>query len=813
MIWFASTRAVFAVVTALASSYFTLAAFTAEFLDLGPLELTSGIGVAVRLFPYLVCASVLAVGSTLTAPLRARNGLALQWLAVTSVFGVAAFWPGLAAAPADDRSLTWSLIVTFPAAVLGLLDLTLARPRLKVDETPLQAVGLVPVVAGAVLVAIVFGTRAAAESIAAAPDLTAEILLVAMGATLTDVAAVVAVVFGIALAQALASRGRAHASFAVACVCWWAAAVVVTRRVIAPALSLNNGDADLWAALLPIGFVLLLAGTNVSLRAAEGQAPGSDALAPLRVIRLPRLVAVVSVLAISAAGVSLLPRIAPLDWQGLFQHVVTLAVLLLVVAMASSLGPHRPVRKGHIAALTLGSAVLVVAGVHLSESASRTFGARGSEAASLFSSLDPLTSVRQQILRTPFRDASAEGFFRELRANSMIKAPIRAPKIELGPLSTRPAFRPDIYLIVFDSLRRDAVEPYTEHPNTPAIAAFARESTVFREAFTRFIGTTLSQAAIFAGATPIHRQYPEPFANMNALEKLAIADGYVRIISRDPVTDSLLQRLPGDRVVGSKVKYWSELTAELALRQVTTELEQIPASQPAFVFVQPKDMHSVTLSLRRKADPAFRAKSYLDQYRAAVGDIDRAVGEFLTALKRTGRYERSIVVLTSDHGDGIGHFGRWGHTESVLPDTLRIPLIVHLPREYRGLTADINRLAVTTDIAPSLYYLLGHRPTLKHAFAGRPLFTASEAEQQEYMRPYEVFANSYGPRFGVVDRQTHTLFQADAVTRREGYFDLERDPDALRNLITVEDQRRGEERIRSYLAELNRFYEHSPVLE
>src|SRR5207245_1024455 len=59
--------------------------------------------------------------------------------------------------------------------------------------------------------------------------------------------------------------------------------------------------------------------------------------------------------------------------------------------------------------------------------------------------------------------------------------------------------RPDIYIFVIDSLRQDYVIPYDNEANyTPEIASFASDSLVFRNAFSRYAGTTLSEPAIWA---------------------------------------------------------------------------------------------------------------------------------------------------------------------------------------------------------------------------------------------------------------------------------------------------------------------------
>ena len=99
--------------------------------------------------------------------------------------------------------------------------------------------------------------------------------------------------------------------------------------------------------------------------------------------------------------------------------------------------------------------------------------------------------------------------------------------------------------------------------------------------------------------------------------------------------------------------------------------------------------------------------------------VDARLGEFFNYLKQRGVYDNSIIVVTSDHGDATGEFGRSSHSTSIWPEIMHVPLIIHLPAKMREhLVYDDTRLSTLTDITPTLYYLLGHRPV------GRIRFTA-----------------------------------------------------------------------------------------
>ena len=131
----------------------------------------------------------------------------------------------------------------------------------------------------------------------------------------------------------------------------------------------------------------------------------------------------------------------------------------------------------------------------------------------------------------------------------------------------------------------------------------------------------------------------------------------------------------------------------------------------------------------------------------SVRQVDECVGQFISFLQRANLYDDSIVILTSDHGDSLGEEGRWGHSYFMVPEVMRIPLIVHLPPALRGRVAtDLNRVSFSTDITPTLYALLGHASADLGPLFGSPLFVRAGAELAARHRQSFLLASSYGAK-------------------------------------------------------------------
>ena len=93
-------------------------------------------------------------------------------------------------------------------------------------------------------------------------------------------------------------------------------------------------------------------------------------------------------------------------------------------------------------------------------------------------------------------------------------------------------------------------------------------------------------------------------------------------------------------------------------------------------------------------------------YHAEVAYADFQIGLLLRELKNLGLEQRSLVVLTADHGEGLQDHGEYTHTFFVYDTTMRVPLIFWGPDSLRA-SRRISSLVRTVDIAPTVLDFLG----------------------------------------------------------------------------------------------------------
>ena len=98
--------------------------------------------------------------------------------------------------------------------------------------------------------------------------------------------------------------------------------------------------------------------------------------------------------------------------------------------------------------------------------------------------------------------------------------------------------------------------------------------------------------------------------------------------------------------------------------------------------------------------------SYSDIYDNSILHLDRILDRLLAYLSGTGQMQRTIVVLSADHGEAFGERGYEGHAREVYRETTEVPWIIAFPfRLEPGATVEARTRNV--DVWPTLLELLG----------------------------------------------------------------------------------------------------------
>jgi len=448
------------------------------------------------------------------------------------------------------------------------------------------------------------------------------------------------------------------------------------------------------------------------------------------------------------------------DWNFLLQKLGVLIVWLIAFAAAAAFVSAGPAVRDRWLLGGAGAVLVVYGGV--------TAAATGARGASLdqYAALDPSYRLMRDARATPAGDTAA--YYAFLRANTL-QSPgaMRPRRFDFTPAITpRRGRRPDIFLWVIDSMRRDYLGAYNPRVHfTPSIDALARDSFVFDRAFTHYSGTSLSIPSLWAGGMVIHAIEQPDFKARNTLLRLLDANGYRRAMDMDHIVSVLMPddppQVPLDR---------DKSTMQFDVCTTVDELEKTVSDAgdaPVFFYELAQNVH-ISIAWRQKPAPDPLYDGFFPPVAAAVRRVDGCIGRFVDFLKRTKRYDDSIVIITADHGDSLGEGGRWGHPFFIVPEVMRIPLVVHLPSWMRdGVAADLSAVSFITDVSPSLYALLGAPPDDRGPLAGRPLFVGPDADFLRRRRDAYLLGSSYAAVYGTLRDNGTRLYAVDSVNNSE----------------------------------------------
>jgi hypothetical protein len=492
----------------------------------------------------------------------------------------------------------------------------------------------------------------------------------------------------------------------------------------------------------------------------------------------------------------LVSAVVHLDWNFLLQKLAVLVVWLAALAVvhaATRGGQHRARRRGVLAPAIALAACAVIS---LALSRTQPLAGRGVDVESAldrYAAVDPAYRLIRDARRVPSGETAK--FYGYLHENTLVPpASARPADIDfVAPLHAAPGPKPPIFLFIIDSLRRDYLSPYNPRVTfTPAIAQFASDSVVFDRAFTRYAGTALAVPAMWAGGMLIHELEQHDFGRRNALLKLLDADGYHQVLTMDHIVKELM---PVRTNVTELDPTLPDIERDMCrtVGEIDPMLTEHRDPRPMFFYTLPQNVH-IAVASKRKVPPGETYPGFFAPVASSVRYVDGCFAGFVAALKQAGLYDRSIVIVTSDHGDSLGEGGRWGHAFFLEPEVMRVPLIIHLPSDLRArVAADTKAVAFATDITPTLYALLGHDPSDLGPLFGRPLFGPIDGPPPAPRPEPFLLGSSYGAVYGILRDNGRLLYTSDAEDARDFAFDLHGSgpgvPLALTADMTAENRR------------------------
>lgn len=350
---------------------------------------------------------------------------------------------------------------------------------------------------------------------------------------------------------------------------------------------------------------------------------------------------------------------------------------------------------------------------------------------------------------------------------------------------------PNVILVTWDTVRADHVGQAPDgQDTTPHWTALSESGVSFTQTRTPSPITLPAHATILTGLEPpghgvrTNGLFQLPADHPTLADRLS-AEGWATAAF---VSASVLDGAYGldrgfghydDEVESSPFRrLFGERRASASVDAAIGWLETLEPQTPFFLWLHLFDPH---LPYEPPADWAARYPD--DPYRGEVAYTDEQTGRFIEALETMGHLDSSVLVLTADHGEGLGEHGEPTHAYFVYETTMRVPMLWWAGARsgvQLGGTRTVTAPATLADIAPTLADLLGLAPwegdgiSLLGAMRGESV--APREFALECLDP--VYVYSTAPVFAVVDSAGDSWVD---LPHRERYH-LLGDPDQVTNV-------------------------------
>lgn len=298
---------------------------------------------------------------------------------------------------------------------------------------------------------------------------------------------------------------------------------------------------------------------------------------------------------------------------------------------------------------------------------------------------------------------------------------VALPLAACGEGARAPGQRPDVLVVSFDALRADHLGAYGyELETSPRLDDFASQALVFERAYTTGQATPSSFAAAFTGIYPF-----ASLADGRLRAELTLAEAFQRAGYRTGALLANRQLAEGRGFERGFDDYHAlggddeRRLADLAARWLTRWRET-----PFFLWVHFISPHAPYVrrdeaehlydagyhgpyaeSSSRRGVPTRRAdrRRWVSLYNGEIYAVDRLFGELIEQLDDFGLSDRTIVVVTSDHGEELFERGQAAHF-TLYEEVRRVPLMIRIPGRQ---ATRVPEPVANIDLMPTLLSLAG----------------------------------------------------------------------------------------------------------
>jgi arylsulfatase A-like enzyme/Flp pilus assembly protein TadD len=355
-------------------------------------------------------------------------------------------------------------------------------------------------------------------------------------------------------------------------------------------------------------------------------------------------------------------------------------------------------------------------------------------------------------------------------------------------LTTGQAKGANILLVTIDTLRRDRVGAFGDRRGlTPTLDRLAAGGIRYTQAFSHVPMTLPAHTSILTGMTPRHHgvRNNTTFRLDERVPTLATAlkaAGYrTGAFVGAFVLDGRFGLSRGFDEYNDRLGHPDRPTFQIAERRAS----DVVSAAGSWILAEGAGTHSAPASTRSPwfawvhlfdphapYDAPTGARADLAPYDAEVAYTDAMLGQFLDRLRAAGALDRTLVVVTADHGESLGEHGETTHGLFAYNATIAVPLIVNGPGLAPG---EVDAPVAHADLMPTILDLLGS--PIPENLDGQSLVRTPASDRPIYFEALDAsLTRGWAPLTGVIQNVWKFIDLPDAEL-----YDLTADPGELRN--------------------------------
>ncbi len=375
--------------------------------------------------------------------------------------------------------------------------------------------------------------------------------------------------------------------------------------------------------------------------------------------------------------------------------------------------------------------------------------------------------------------------------------------------------RPNIIIILIDALRKDHLGCYGYFRDTsPNIDAFARDAIKFEETICTCSWTSPSIASLFTSlyvsshGLMTHSQKSSDILDLR-FETLAEAlkrEGYVTsaFVANRWIREEFNYHQGFDvfeQVGGDIPRPSGALVREKAMKWL-----QGKPKRPFFLYIHFMDVHGPYIppypyntlfksekmreltpqeymKLRYlKVEGQMDLNFYINQYDGEIRYCDYHIGKIIQYLKSEDLFEKSIIIITSDHGEAFFEHGACDHGFTLYNEEIKVPLLMRLP-ESMDSEININIKPQLIDIGVTILDIIGTE--FPYEVDGLSLVSHGKKRMKEQVRK-TIYSEEYMkgfPKVAMIEEDMKYIYHIPQEKIVEIY-NLSKDEGEEENLLT-----------------------------